>query len=196
MVVRRATIVHFGSYTVPMAKAASPPPTDADLAKARLLIARSDKAKKTRKPKGKGANLDQENNDPNEAKKKKAAISVAFVILLNACFILTDIFIIGGHTRTHTISPTSCSPLLKTMPCGRSRLASIRAMLALFRQVERKLKTITVLLLLNFSWTRRSRLELLSMMTWRSLSMSLKIELIRALELFSHMIKCLTYSLA
>ena len=72
-----------------MAKAASPPPTDADLAKARLLIARSDKAKKTRKPKGshKGANLDQENKDPNEAKRKKAAVTVAYAILLDTCLI-------------------------------------------------------------------------------------------------------------
>jgi hypothetical protein len=76
-----SSIVYLWLVTrLPMAKAA---PTDVDLAEARLLIARSDKAKKTRKPKGsKGANLDQENKDPNETKKKK---TVMYVTLLNAC---------------------------------------------------------------------------------------------------------------
>jgi hypothetical protein len=58
-----------------------------DLAKARLLIARSDKAKKTRKSKvnRKDADPDQENKDPNEdhEKKKKAVVTVAYVTLLN-----------------------------------------------------------------------------------------------------------------
>jgi hypothetical protein len=68
-----------------MANTASPPPTDADLAKARLLIARSDQAKKTRRSKGscKGTNQDQENNDPNDTKRKKPALTVAYVALLN-----------------------------------------------------------------------------------------------------------------
>ena len=63
------------------AKSASPPPTEAELAKARLLVARSDKAKKTRKSKGncKGANLDQDS----KVKKKKTGITVTYVIPLD-----------------------------------------------------------------------------------------------------------------
>jgi hypothetical protein len=67
-----------------MAKAAALLPTEAELAKARLLIARSDQVKKkSKKSKGKDTSVDQENKDPSgedQAKKKKAAIAVSYVI--------------------------------------------------------------------------------------------------------------------
>ena len=69
-----------------MANAASPP-SDADLAKARLVIARSDQAKRTRKSKDnyKDTTQDEENKDPgDEAKRKRpASIAVAYVIQLD-----------------------------------------------------------------------------------------------------------------
>ena len=113
-------------------------PTEAELATARLLIARSDQAKKKyKKPKAgsKGTSVDQENADPSVTgvdppKKKKPAIAVAYVIsLLNIpSRTHTNIFLIGGHGRTHTISRTSSLRLLKTMPCGKSLSASTRVL--------------------------------------------------------------------
>ena len=63
--------------------ATSPLPTEAELAKARLLIARSDQAnRKSKKPKGtrKGTAVDQENKDPGgeaQVRRKKSVVAVA-----------------------------------------------------------------------------------------------------------------------
>ena len=109
-------------------------PTEAELARARLLIAHSDQAKKkSKKPKGtsKDTGVDQENTDPSvtgEAKKRKHVVAVAYVILLLNLRSHANIFVIGWHGRTHTMSQTSFLRLLKRMPCGKLPSALTRVM--------------------------------------------------------------------
>jgi hypothetical protein len=137
-----------------MATAASPLPTDLDLARACLLVACADQAKKKCKGSHKAkVTADKENEDPqaqeDASTKKQKAVTVTYIASYAFCFLVydvADVFTLGGLRKTHTTSPTSSSPLLKTAQHGKLHLASTKVMWSQFQQVARSSKnTITQL---------------------------------------------------